>query len=240
MPRKRALLGKEKELIELYQAGWPFKKIADHFGCTESTVRLELDRLGVREIPSRQKMIKHFQKIQHEDEFFFYLGVIWGLGSMLGEKLAVRTKQKDLLLNMANYMKYVSGPYQASKEKPDQWQIHFRLGHPIYECLESLGWQPRSEKDRDYPDGDVNDDEFIRGFVRVHHSLDKIKLKGKYADRLRIYGGEKILRKIDDFFVDHLGTTPKKVQRHGRSDVCHILYYQSKREIPILRQFLGI
>lgn len=238
--RKRVLAGKEQELVKLYHAGLSFSEIAKHFSCTESTVRLELDRLGIRKIPTKKSMVEHFEKIRQEPEFFFYLGVIWGLGSMLGEKFVVRYQNKEILDGLAEYMKYVSGPYQTDEKREKQWAVHFMQGFPMYEYLEMLGWKPRLDRDRDYPNRDINNDEFIRGFVRVHHTLDKKKQKGKDVDRLRIYGGEKILRKIDDFFVEHLGTTPIKVQKHSQSDVCHILYYQSKKEVPILRRFLGI
>jgi hypothetical protein len=82
--------------------------------------------------------------------------------------------------------------------------------------------------------------EFFRGYFLPHHSFDVIKNKNRYMDRLRFYASEPILQRLNRHLHEVLDTTLKKVHPHSRSDVCHILYYQSKREVPQILEYLHL
>jgi hypothetical protein len=170
----------------------------------------------------------------------FSLGLIWGLGSVNGDRFRIRHKDYNIIKRLADELG--RKPYPLHQPGKEQWAAHVPVSHPLYAYLVSLGWASRWNVDRPYPAGDIDHGEFIRGFVSVHHTLSKTKLGRSKAlfPRLRIYGSKTILEAIDRHFVASLGTTPKTVQKHGRSEICHILYYQSKKEVPVLLNFLGL
>lgn len=233
--KKRALEGREKELIQHWETEKDLKKIGRILGVSASTVNLELDRLGICERVTREKIESHFEEIKDTDEFFYILGILWAIGTVSGDKFLIRHRQREVIDEICRVLKYIPGPYQVQK----RWTCHFKTNHPMYRYLESLGWSGRWNQSRSYPNGDINEDEFIRGYVSQHISIDtaKNKRRNQVYQRIRIFGAENILERINAFFAEKLGTTPKKLQKEGRSEVMRILYYTSKEEVPVIRRF---
>lgn len=95
--KKRALEGREKELIQLWETEKDMKKIGRILGVSASTVSLELDRLGIRERVTREKIERHFEEIKDTDEFFYILGILWAIGTISGDKFLIRHRQREVI-----------------------------------------------------------------------------------------------------------------------------------------------
>jgi hypothetical protein len=234
--RPRLLKGRESELLQLFEEGHSIVAIAEKMNVSHSTVSLELERLGIRERATNKKVRAHFESIKHTREFSFCLGLLWGNGTVSGPKFIFRHKEKKWCDYVYELLDLKSPPFQMQNDR-NHWVVMFGTQHPVYEYLLEIGWKGRTEKERDYPIGDIFHDEFVRAFILLHHYLKK-KKDGRL--HLEIYGSRNILERINEILRELLGTTLKKVQKHTQSDVCHILNYQSQREIPRILEFLKI
>lgn len=238
MGRPRKLAGKEDDLRRLYHQNLTLIDIAKILGVSVDTIKVELDRLGLRSYPRKTHALKRHLSIRakRHDDYSYTIGIIWGMGAVSEDSFLIRHKKRDILDSIAQLVH--SRPYHLAAE--DQWCLKIPLSHPLYKDLLDMGWQPRWESERIFPVGDINLDEFVRGYVSVHSTFDALTIKGKTKERLRIYGAKRVLEGINKHFEAVLGTGLKSIQPHKQSDVCHILYYQGKAELALIKVFLGM
>jgi hypothetical protein len=164
-------------------------------------------------------------------------GFVWGVGSLTWDRLIIRYHDKELLQQIADTLQTEAKPYHPTKGKT---ALRFSATHPFAQRLLSLGWTGRMDKDRQYPQGEFDELEFIRGYTHTKATTDlwhytTRKGERKSSPRLRIWGSYDIVYSIDRFFVRELSTTPKKPYLHRSSTGdCYVVNYQSKREVPII------
>lgn len=125
------------------------------------------------------------------------------------------------------------------------WRLKIHPSNPYIQWMLQNGYEGRAgNEQRNIPtfESIENEADFLRGYFSIHNSIDifvntKAKFKGK---RIRFYAAENILNRLNQHLHEQLGTTLKKVQKHGRNSVCHILYYQSKKEVPYVIEYLDL
>jgi hypothetical protein len=238
--RKRALAGRESELLALYQSGIDMPTIAKTLGVSASTVAVELDRLGARKMIRRDDVLRGFEQMKQHPDFFFVLGMIWGVGSLIGDKFVIRHKNRQIIDRIYGVLKYacVSEPYLV-RERPT---IQIGITHPFFRFLSESGWVGRKSSGREMPKCDLDMEAFVSGYIRVHHSLtwSKNRVRKTPYLRLRIFGPPAIIEQISAYLSEWTGVGKKNLHQHSMSDKMVTVEYSIREEVDDLCNFLGL
>lgn len=163
------------------------------------------------------------------------LGFTWGIGTISDSRLYIRYHDKELLEQICIALAIQNRPYNLAEGKI---AVKINLKQPFCQRLLALGWTGRFHEDRQYPDGEINHLDFIRGYCYTKTTYEPQK------PRLRIYGSIAILQAIDNYLVSNINTVPKKIQvcrgrtQDGYIGQCYALYYQSKIEVARIAELL--
>jgi len=238
--RKRALDGREAELLALFRSGVDMKSIAEKLGVSASTVAVELDRLGARKMIRRDDVLRGFEQMKQHPDFSFILGMIWGVGSLIGDKFVIRHKNRQIIDRIHSLLKlaYVPEPYLV-RGRPT---IQIRMTHPLFRFLMDAGWIGRKSEGRDIPQCELDMRSFLCGYVRVHHSLNWSRNKVRKIPylRLRSYGPPAIIEKMSDHLTEWTGVGRKNLHPHSISEKMVTIEYSKRDEVEILCGFLGL
>lgn len=238
--RKRALSGRENELLALYQSGIDMPTIAKTIGVSASTVAAELDRLGARKMIRRENIRRGFEQARQHPDFAFVVGMIWGVGSLIGDKFVIRHKNRHIIDRIYGLLKvaYINEPYMLA----GRYCIQIGITHPLIRFLHDAGWTGRKSAGRDMPTCDLDAEAFVSGYVLVHHTLTWSRNKRRKVPylRLRIYGPIAIMEFIESHLAAWNGVGRKKLQPHTGSDKMVTIEYTMREEVEILCRFLGL
>jgi hypothetical protein len=177
---------------------------------------------------------------------FWILGFLWGIGRNTGESFLIQSVNRELVERVRDIIapgKKVF-PVHGTNDSVG-WRLKLALSHPYVQWMYEHGYEGRvGNIERDIPIfEDVEDEaEFLRGFFCVHVSIDRFEnRKARHSGtRVRFYAAAPILERLNRHLHENVGTTLKTVQKHGKNDVCHILYYTSKKEVPAIIEYLGL
>lgn len=165
------------------------------------------------------------------------IGFIWGNGSIVNRSLRLRYHDEKLLDLIVRYLQLQNTPYRSSK---GTFILHIPGSHEITQTALRLGYWGKRNPSRQYPWGNIDQLEFIRGYcyTKAHVRTKMYKSrKGKiyFTPLLVIYGKEEIVKEIDSFFVSSLSTSYKKTYRnisHTSGREYYAVFYSSTREVP--------
>jgi hypothetical protein len=238
---RRLLAGKTEELLALWDEYGNYAQIAKHFQVTKQTVMNELKRLD-EFTPKWEQIRNEFDKTKDTKEFYFVLGILWGNGTLSQyeqmNSFIYKNKNKEVVNYIASIIPHTRVITLKINDE-DVWLCSYTKSHPFYNYLLSLGWTGNRSEIRMFPLGEIDELEFIRGYVSVHHTLDtRIQKKNKKFPRLRIFGAEPILQKINQIFHSRLNTSLKTVYTRKGTNRGAILTYFSKYEIPLILNFI--
>lgn len=173
---------------------------------------------------------------------YWVLGFLWGNGRISGNRFLIQTKRKDLLYRVQTVLDSNRRIWKVERDIGNSWRMTVQLDHPYYIWLVENGYEGRiGNIERSIPNLNIDDElEFFKGYFSVHFTHDVFQIKKRHVTRLRFYASMSILEKLNEHLYSEVGTTLKKIQKHGYSKVCHILYYTSKREVPTIIEYLGL
>ena len=173
----------------------------------------------------------------------YVLGILWSIGSPIED----RYPYFMLRHNDRYFLDVVREALNASTsvfvgESLTRIQYKLKLFNFDLNLLTQYGWQPRISEQRRFPDITEHVD-FIRAYIELHGTLDTITIrqcnKERKSPRLRIYGNRHFLGKLTEILSEQVEITPKRVQKAtGLSESSGILYYQSRRELEKMLDYL--
>lgn len=160
---------------------------------------------------------------------------------MSGEYLIAQNINQKLLIEikeLGNFRNKIFSTVTHQGNISWRLKIDLRNEYPIF--MERAGYKGRTgNEQRGFPPGMSNEEEyeFIKGYFCTHYTLDSHK-SGR--PRLRFYAAEKLLELMNIHLNREIDTSVKKVTDHHKNDVCKILYYQSKKEVPTILDYLQL
>ncbi|HFJ9286677.1 TPA: hypothetical protein ACGW44_004606 [Bacillus toyonensis] len=189
---------------------------------------------------------KQFNQFLATDDFAEILAIIWRYGSKRKGYFSIRNKKKEIperfreLVVRSNSVRYCK---REREGKVNFWEIGINEYHPLVKKIEEMNWTPISEKNRTFPKGIFNEKVFVATYIRLLHDLGTVhgQDKGKIYKRarLRIHGSVDVLNNIARVLHRELGVGLKRIQTDGKIPQAKQIYYQSKKEIPLILEFAG-
>jgi hypothetical protein len=169
------------------------------------------------------------------------LGIVWGFGSINEKSLLIRHRDKDLIERFCSLVNHTGQilEFETSKGKA-QWAVAINRISEFVGEIESYGFRNIAHLDeRTMPQGDYDKATFLYTYAQLHYIHDTVQDRGYERQRIRFNGSTVILECLSRFLCEELGCTVKKIQNHKSSDKMKLLYYQSKKEIPKVLQWLN-
>jgi len=174
------------------------------------------------------------------------VGFVWGVGTIIKLDFYIRHPNEVLLMQMAENIGAQPIIHHSKRIKTS---LSVPLSNILPQTLFQLGWTGRLDKSRKYPQGNINELDFIRGYCYTKSTKDVWHCKNRRGekittDRLRIWGSSDIVANIDRYLVENLETTPKKPYPYrnktqdGYQGECYSVQYQSKKEVPRIVQLI--
>lgn len=175
---------------------------------------------------------------------YWVLGFLWGSSRFSGDYLLAQNRDKNLLLKLKELSKIENKIFQTTATSGrETYRVKVRRDNPYVLFMLDNGYEGRQgNEERNAPVFSEQKDEreFLKGYFSTHYSLDIARNGKRTFKRLRFYAAENILTLLNNHLHMQLGTTIKKIGGHGNSNVCKILYYQSKREVPEIIDYLEL
>lgn len=177
---------------------------------------------------------------------YFALGFLWGIGRITDEKtFLVQYNDEFVMKKIRDIVSHKQKvfPIKEKEERKTTYRLKLHMYNSYVYWMRHHGYEGRKQnEERTIPTFSTieQEAEFLRGYFFPHHSIDVIKIKGRYVDRLRFYASKPILERLNQHLHNALNTSLKKIQPHNKSNVCHILYYQSKKEVPEIIKYLRL
>ncbi|HFU7090038.1 TPA: hypothetical protein ACGN8S_005181 [Bacillus cereus] len=189
---------------------------------------------------------KKFNEFLKEDEFAEALAIAWRYGSNRTDRFTIRNIRKEIPDRFQRLL-VRCGPVnfrgRHREDKKDFWEVGISLHHPFFKVMKEMGWTPIQQKNRIFPRGNFNERVFVATYIRLLHDLGTIEGKDKNRvykrPRLRIHGSVDVLNNISRVLHIELGVGVKKLQTDWKIPQAKTIYYQSKKEIPLILEFAG-
>lgn len=175
---------------------------------------------------------------------YFSLGFIWGIGRYSGDKFIVQYNDESILAMIRDRVSPSQKVFPIQeRDKKMTYRLQLHLYNQYVFWLRENGHEGRKGNDqRTIPVFSTieKEAEFLRGFFLPHHTIDQQIRKWGTVYRIRFYAAEPILNRLNQHLHQALHTALKKIQPHGQNNVCSILYYQSKKEVPEIIHYLNL
>ena len=170
----------------------------------------------------------------------YILGILWALGRYTEGHYYLRHKDETILELVRDHYKTDAKVFKLKNKHC------LKLAGKYFDMntLIDYGWSGRNEHIRPYPQGIASDKEFIRGYFLVHGRSGQIKLTHKSGrvqnqKRIRIYGNETLIEKINNIISTELDIMPKKLERTSTINSV-VLGYYGKDDVEKLAAWLMI
>jgi len=175
---------------------------------------------------------------------YWAIGFLWGSSRPSGDYFLVQNMDKKLLVRLKDIILIENKIFET---ETNQGNISYRLkinkDHKYIQHMLSNGYKSRMRNEERHAPQSLNKDnehEFLKGYFCTHFSYDFVTRIGKLVPRLRFYASYNILDMLNKHLHKELDTTIKKIGNHSSSDVCKILYYQSKKEIDRIIPYMDL
>lgn len=170
---------------------------------------------------------------------YWAIGFLWGSARFSENYLLVQNENRVLLEELKECTSIPNQIYSIQNQNGNiTWRLKINKNHEYVNKLIELEYTGRLNNEfRDMPILSQKDEyEFLKGYFSTHFTLDN----SNNGIRLRFYAAEKILEKLNQHLHITLGTSVKKISNHSNNYVCKILYYQSKKEVPLIIDYLEL
>lgn len=175
---------------------------------------------------------------------YWVIGFLWGSARFSEQYLLVQNLDKQLLEEVKNITKIDNAIFTTKTTTgKTSYRIKIRLENKYVQKMINSGYEGRKGNlERKPPQPLPIEDEyaFIKGYFCTHYTYDLGRNGNKTYPRLRFYASHLILDILNKHLHRELGTTIKKIAEHGSNDICKILYYQSKKEVPKIIEYLEL
>ncbi|MGG2933871.1 hypothetical protein ABEO66_06785 [Bacillus pacificus] len=181
------------------------------------------------------------------DEFSEALGFIWRFGHIhaWNKRFELSHKSVHVVSRFSDLIFGATAPrsYFRTDKGFTEWECHIDFSHPFIQKAQEMGWTPRLQQERLFPKGDFNESIFVKTYLFLRHDLGIIREKTKHGvlirPRLRIHGSVDVLQNICRVLHQDLGIKPKKLQTDTKIERAKTIYYQSKKDIPAILEYIG-
>ncbi|MDM5430777.1 hypothetical protein [Bacillus mycoides] len=188
-----------------------------------------------------------FDDFVKTDEFSEALGFVWRFGHIhTGDnRFELSHKSRHVVSQFSNLILEATAPrsYFRKDKGFTEWECHFDTSHPFIQEAQKMGWTPRLKQERLFPKGDFNESIFVKTYLLLRHDLGIMREKNKHGilirPRLRIHGSVDVLQNICRVLHQDLGIEPKKLQTDLKIERAKTIYYQSKKDIPAILDYIG-
>lgn len=171
---------------------------------------------------------------------YWVIGFLWGSARFSGQYLLVQNLDRSLVEKVKNISK-IDNEIFTIKTTSDKtsYRIKIRLDNRYVQHMLRNGYEGRKGNLERKPPRSLtakNEYDFLKGYFCTHYSYDHVKNQ----PRLRFYASYSLLDLLNQHLHNEICTTVKKIADHGSNDVCKILYYQSKKEVPKIIEYLKL
>ncbi|KAA6457027.1 MULTISPECIES: hypothetical protein [Bacillus cereus group] len=181
------------------------------------------------------------------DEFSEALGFVWRFGHIhaIDNRFELSHKSVQVVSRFSDLIFGATAPrsYFRKDKGFTEWECHFDLSNPFMLEAKKMGWTPRLQQERLFPKGDFNESIFVKTYLLLRHDLGIIREKTKHGilirPRLRIHGSVDVLQNICRVLYQDLGIKPKRLQTDIKIERAKTIYYQSKKDIPSILDYIG-
>lgn len=175
---------------------------------------------------------------------YYVLGFLWGSSRFSGNHLLIQNSNKKLLNLIKEKGKFDNKIFSTITTNGNiSWRMKIhRYNHYVQHMIET-GYEGRKgNKERKMPEiaNLSSEREFLRGYFSTHFTLDTVKSRKRRISRLRFYASKNILDRLNTHLHNEIGTTIKKIGDHSRNDICKIIYYTAKKEVPEIISYLQL
>lgn len=175
---------------------------------------------------------------------FWAIGFLWGSARLSGNHLLVQNQGKELLQKLKETTGIQNKIFSTVTAQGNKsYRLKIPQNHKYVQHMIENGYAGRVGNEERNPPKSINKDngyDFLKGYFCTHYSYDFVTRNKKLVPRLRFYASYNILSLLNDHLHRELDTTIKKIGNHSASDVCKILYYQSKREIDKIVPYMEL
>lgn len=173
----------------------------------------------------------------------YVLGILWSIGSPIEDRypyFMLRHHDRYFLDVVRKALNIPTSVFAGESLTRAQYKL--KLFNFDLNQLTQYGWQTRLSEQRSYPNIREHAN-FIRAYIELHSSVDTLTIrqrsKERRSQRLRIYGNRYFLEQLTEMLSSQVEVTPKRVQKATNlSEFSGILYYQSRRELEKLHDYL--
>lgn len=175
---------------------------------------------------------------------YWAIGFLWGSARLSGDHLIAQNKNKDILLKFKNITGISNKIFKTvTAQGSTSYRLKINKRHKYVQHMLNNGYVGRIGNEERNPPKSIdkhNEYEFLKGYFCTHYTYDLVMRNKKLVPRLRFYASYNILDLLNNHLHINLGCTVKKIGNHSGSDVCKILYYQSKKEIDKIMDYLEL
>ncbi|MEW9575821.1 hypothetical protein U9K47_10305 [Bacillus toyonensis] len=188
-----------------------------------------------------------FHQFIQTDEFSESLGIIWRFGHIhtWNKRFELSHKSVHVVSRFSDLIFGTTAPRSYFRKDKGfiEWECHIDISHPFIQEAINMGWTPRLQQERLFPKGDFNESIFVKTYLLLRHDLGIMREKNKHGilirPRLRIHGSVDVLQNICRVLHQDLGIKPKKLQTDLKVERAKTIYYQSKKDIPNILDYIG-
>ncbi|MEH7220789.1 hypothetical protein [Bacillus toyonensis] len=181
------------------------------------------------------------------DEFSEALGIVWRFGHIheSNKIFELSHKSQNIISRFFELIADAAHPKSRYRKEKGftEWYCSLNMNHPFIDIIKSMGWTPRLKQERLYPKGTFNETTFVKTYILMRHDVGIMRenSKGKILirPRLRIHGSIDVLNNICRVLHQDLGIPPKKLQTDLKVERAKTIYYQSKKDIPAILNYIG-
>lgn len=180
------------------------------------------------------------------DEFSEALGIVWKFGHIheSNKIFEISHKSRYIINRFSQLIDSATHPQSRFRKEKGftEWYCSLNIDHPFIKTITHMGWTPRLKQERLFPKGDFNESVFVKTYIFIRHDLGIMRenSKGKILirPRLRIHGSVDVLNNICRVLHKDLGIPPKKLQTDLKIERAKTIYYQSKKDIPSILNYI--
>jgi hypothetical protein len=178
--------------------------------------------------------------LENREFFSEALAIAWCVGSHTNDAFLVRHRRKEIPERFYELVPHIRPVRKFYDKQLDyhRWEIGMFHLHPFVQKLKEVGWTPIFHEQRNYPTADIDHEIFIKTYIRIRHSYDVQRDPNYLRPRLRIHTTLAIAPYINELLARKLDIQPKRPQKHKVSDKMVVLFYTSKKEVPLILEYV--
>ncbi|AFQ19878.1 hypothetical protein P9Y62_22005 [Bacillus thuringiensis] len=188
-----------------------------------------------------------FRQFIQTDEFSEALGIIWRFGYIhtVDNRFQLSHKSSHIVSRFSDLIIGASEPRSYFRKSKGfiEWECHIERSHPFLLEAQKMGWTPRLQQERLFPLGEFNESIFVKTYILMRHDVGIMREKTKNGilirPRLRLHGSVDVLQNVCRVLHKDLNIKPKKLQTDWKVERAKAIYYQSKRDIPAILEYVG-